>query len=51
MKIGIALFLLGAVLIVAGVYLLAGLGWALIAAAVPCITVAALILRGINATD
>lgn len=39
---------LGAVLCIAGVYLLAGLGWALIAGAVPLLMLAATILRGMH---
>jgi hypothetical protein len=42
----IGAFVLGCALVVAGVYVLAGLGWALIAAAMPCLVVATLILRG-----
>lgn len=40
--------LLGAVLIVAGVYVLAGVGWSLIAGAVPCLLLSAVILRGLR---
>lgn len=39
---------LGAALCIAGVYLLAGLGWALIAGAVPLLMLAATILRGMH---
>lgn len=41
-------FLGGAALIVAGVHVLAGLGWSLIAAAVPLLLLAAVILRGLR---
>lgn len=40
--------LTGAGLAIAGVYLLAGLGWALIAGAVPLLLLAATILRGLH---
>ncbi|SFU81768.1 hypothetical protein SAMN04489707_102361 [Paenacidovorax caeni] len=39
---------LGAALCIAGVYLLAGLGWALIAGSVPLLVLAAIILRGLQ---
>jgi hypothetical protein len=42
----LALALLGAALIVAGVALLAGLAWAMIAAGVAVITLAVLVVRG-----
>lgn len=45
--IAILALLLGAVLAVSGVYHLAGLGWALITAAVPCLLFGAVILRGL----
>lgn len=39
---------LGAALGIAGVYLLAGLGWALIAGAAPPLVLALIILRGVH---
>jgi hypothetical protein len=35
-------------LIVGGVYVLAGLGWALVAGAVPCLLLSAVIVRGLK---
>lgn len=48
--VGVALILLalGASMAVAGVYILFGTGWALIAGAVPVIALAATILRGLK---
>lgn len=40
--------MLGVSLGIAGVYLLAGVGWALIAGAVPPLLLALIILRGLN---
>lgn len=44
--IGALALLAGAGLIVAGTYVLAGLGWSLIAGAVPCLAIGAVIMRG-----
>lgn len=41
-------FFCGAGLTVGGVYVLAGLGWALIAGAVPCLGLATVIFRGLD---
>lgn len=41
-------FLCGASLIVGGVYVLLGLGWALISGAVPFLLLAVLIVRGLR---
>lgn len=38
----------GLVLVVAGVYVLAGLGWALLAAAAPFLMLSAVIVRGLT---
>jgi hypothetical protein len=40
--------LLGCGFVVAGLYLMAGLGWALIAASVPCFVFSILIFRGLT---
>jgi hypothetical protein len=37
----------GVVLLVGGVYILAGVGWAMIAAAVPLLVAAAVLIRGL----
>lgn len=42
------LLVIGTGLTVAGVYELAGRGWAFIAGAVPCLALAAVILRGLR---
>jgi hypothetical protein len=43
-----AFFLIGSGLVVSGVYLLLGMGWALLAAAVPFLAAAAILTRGIG---
>lgn len=40
--------LVGCGLLVAGIYELAGQGWALLAGAIPCILLSVVILRGLN---
>ena len=45
--VGAALLLLAAALAVAGVFLLLGLGWALVAAAVPTFFAGVIVLRGV----
>lgn len=46
--VALVLALLGVGLAVAGVYLLFGLGWALLAGAVPLLVLAGAMLRGLN---
>ena len=46
--IAILLLHLAALLAIAGIYLLVGLGWALIAGAIPLALLAFIIFRGIN---
>ncbi len=46
-KIATASALAGTGMAVAGVYLLAGLGWALLAAAAPLLLLAAVLMRGL----
>jgi len=41
-------FVAGAGLAVGAVFVLAGIGWALLAAAVPCFLLSAIILRGLT---
>lgn len=43
-----ALALLASSLLVGGVYVLVGLGWAMLCAAVPCVILAAIIMRGLD---
>jgi len=45
--IAAATFFLGASLAVAGVYVLAGIGWALIASSVPALLLASILIRGL----
>lgn len=45
--VGVSALSVGVVLLVAGVFVLAGIGWALIALAVPCLGLAAVIFRGL----
>jgi hypothetical protein len=44
----LASFVTGAGLAVAGVYVLVGAGWALIAGAVPCLLLTAVLVRGLR---
>lgn len=46
LAVGVLTFLMGAGLVTAGVYALAGLGWALISGALPCFLISVVILRG-----
>lgn len=49
--VAVSTALVGTGLAVGGVFLLAGLGWALVAASIPFIGVSAVIFRGLTSAD